>query len=107
MILPVALLREQPWTLAAPSLPVWGSLAGIGLLSTTLAYVLFFAIIRLAGGSNVMLVTLMIPPSAILLGVTLLGEPVGVEQLAGLVLIAAALLAIDGRLLRRGRAAEQ
>ena len=107
MILPVALLREQPWNLAAPSLPVWASLAGIGLLSTTLAYVLFFAIIRRAGGSNVMLVTLMIPPSAILLGVTILGEPVGVEQLAGLVLIAAALLAIDGRLLRRGRAAEQ
>ena len=103
MMLPVAALKERPWNLAAPSLAVWGSLAGIGLLSTTLAYVLFFAIIRRAGGSNVMLVTLMIPPSAILLGVTILDEPVSTEQIAGMALIAAALLTIDGRLLGRGR----
>lgn len=106
MILPFALLSEQPWNLAAPSLAVWASLAGIGILSTTLAYVLFFAIIRRAGGSNVMLVTLMIPPSAILLGVTILDEAMSTEQLAGMALIATALLTIDGRLLRHRRANE-
>ena len=84
---------------------VWGSLAGIGLLSTSVAYLIFFAIVRRAGGSNVMLVTLMIPPSAILLGVAILDEPVSAEQIGGLVLIAMALLTIDGRLLRRWRAA--
>ena len=100
IVLPLALLLERPWTLPAPPPEVWGALAGIGLLSTSLAYLLFFAILRRAGGSNVMLVTLMIPPSAVLLGVMFLGEKVGPGQLVGMALIAAALLAIDGRLLR-------
>ena len=103
--LPLALLLEQPWRLEVPPLAVWGSLAGVGLLSTSLAYLIFFAIVRRAGGSNVMLVTLMIPPSAILLGVAILDEPVSVEQFGGMALIATALLTIDGRLLRRRRAA--
>ncbi|MDE0406496.1 MAG: DMT family transporter [Alphaproteobacteria bacterium] len=100
IVLPLALLLERPWTLPAPPPEVWGALAGIGLLSTSLAYLLFFAILRRAGGSNVMLVTLMIPPSAVLLGVMFLGEEVGPGQLVGMALIAAALLAIDGRLPR-------
>lgn len=100
IVLPLALLLERPWTLPAPPPEVWGALAGIGLLSTSLAYLLFFAILRRAGGSNVMLVTLMIPPSAVLLGLMFLGEEVGPGQLVGMALIAAALLAIDGRLLR-------
>ena len=105
IILPLALLLEQPWRMEVPPLAVWGSLAGIGLLSTSVAYLIFFAIVRRAGGSNVMLVTLMIPPGAILLGVAILDEPVSAEQIGGLVLIAMALLTIDGRLLRRWRAA--
>ncbi|MCY3755327.1 MAG: DMT family transporter [Alphaproteobacteria bacterium] len=103
IVLPLALLLERPWTLPAPPPEVWGALAGIGLLSTSLAYLLFFAILRRAGGSNVMLVTLMIPPSAVLLGLMFLGEEVGPGQLVGMALIAAALLAIDGRLLRAQR----
>lgn len=100
IVLPLALALERPWRLPAPPPEVWGALAGIGLLSTSLAYLLFFAILRRAGGSNVMLVTLMIPPSAVLLGVVFLGEEVGPGQLVGMALIAAALLAIDGRLPR-------
>jgi len=100
IVLPLALLLERPWTLPAPPPEVWGALAGIGLLSTSLAYLLFFAIVRRAGGSNVMLVTLMIPPSAVLLGALFLGERVGSGQLLGMALIAGALLAIDGRLPR-------
>ena len=103
IVLPLALALERPWRLPAPPPEVWGALAGIGLLSTSLAYLLFFAIVRRAGGSNVMLVTLMIPPSAVLLGVLFLGEEVGPGQSIGMALIAAALLAIDGRLLRAVR----
>ncbi len=103
LVLPLALALERPWRLAAPPPEVWGALAGIGLLSTSVAYVLFFAIVRRAGGANVMLVTLMIPPSAVLLGVLFLREAVGAGQLLGMALVAAALLAIDGRLLRAFR----
>ena len=101
MLIPVALVLEQPWKLAMPSAEVWGSLVGIGLLSTTLAYLMFFAILKRAGGSNVMLVTLLVPPSAILLGVLILAEPVSIEQLLGTALIGLGLVAIDGRLIKR------
>jgi len=105
ILLPAAALIDRPWTLDAPSTTVWISLVAIGLVCTSLAYVMFFAILRRAGGSNVMLVTLLVPPSAIVLGVLFLAEPVSTEQLAGMALIALGLVAIDGRLLVRLRRA--
>jgi drug/metabolite transporter (DMT)-like permease len=101
VLVPAALILEQPWTLPVPSGVVWASLVGVGLLSTTLAYLMFFAILRRAGGSNVMLVTLLVPPSAVLLGFLFLNEIVTTEQLIGMALIGVGLVAIDGRLLRR------
>ena len=103
VLLLLVVTLEEPWRLAMPGPAVWGSLAGFGLLSTSVAYLLFFAIVRRAGGSNVMLVTLIIPPAAILLCVMVLSEPVTTVQLAGMAIIAMALLTIDGRLLRRWR----
>ncbi len=101
LLVPAAMILEQPWTLASPSLKIWGALIGVGLLSTTLAYLMFFAILKRAGGSNVMLVTLLVPPSAVLLGFLFLNEAVTLEQLIGMALIGLGLVAIDGRLLRR------
>ena len=101
VLVPAALILDQPWTLAPPSTLVWGSLIGVGLLSTTLAYLMFFAILKRAGGSNVMLVTLLVPPSAVVLGVLFLNEVVTTEQLIGMALIGLGLVAIDGRLLKR------
>ena len=101
MLLPLALIVDRPWTLPAPPAEVWAALVALGFFSTLVAYLLFFAVLRRAGGSNAMLVTLMVPPSAILLGVLVLGEAVSAGQLAGMVLIGLGLVAIDGRLLRR------
>jgi len=103
MLIPLALVFDQPWNLPMPPLEVWAALAGLGFFSTVIAYLLFFAVLRRAGGSNAMLVTLMVPPSAILLGVLVLGEPVSTEQLAGMVLVGLGLVAIDGRLPARLR----
>ncbi|MHC5233089.1 DMT family transporter [Brucella sp. LJL56] len=99
MLIPVALLVDHPWTLAAPSAAVWGALAGIALLSTALAYVLFFRILSTAGAVNLMLVTFLIPVSAILLGALFLGETLQIKHLIGMAMIAAGLAAIDGRLI--------
>lgn len=88
----------QPWTLPMPSLPTWLSLFGLGLLSTAVGYILFFQIIERSGPSTVMLVTLLIPVTAILLGRSLLGEGFSLHQIAGAAIIAAALAIIDGRL---------
>lgn len=100
MLLPVMLVVDRPWTLAVPSLTAWGAVIGIAALSTALAYILYFRILATAGATNLLLVTFLIPVSAILLGVAVLGEHLDPEQMVGMVLIAAGLAAIDGRLLR-------
>ena len=71
---------------------------GLALLSTALAYVLYFRILATAGATNLLLVTFLIPVSAIVLGVAVLGERLAPTQLAGMALIAVGLTAIDGRL---------
>ncbi|MFM2150396.1 MAG: hypothetical protein RLZZ187_2702 [Pseudomonadota bacterium] len=101
VLLPLALLVEQPWTLPAPSLAGWSALLGIGVLSTALAYVLYFRILAAAGATNLLLVTFLIPVSAILLGALVLGERLEPKHFAGMAMIGAGLALIDGRLPRR------
>jgi drug/metabolite transporter (DMT)-like permease len=71
----------------------------IALLSTALAFVVYFRILRVAGATNVMLVTLLVPVSAIFLGSAILGEALAPRHFVGLALIACGLMLIDGRLL--------
>ncbi len=83
---------------AAPDLPAMAAILGLALLSTAAAYILYFRILREAGPTNVLLVTLLVPASAILLGALFLGERLGALELAGMACIAAGLATIDGRL---------
>ena len=103
VLLPVALVVDRPWTLAIPNAPVWGAILGLAILSTSLAYVLYFRILASAGATNLLLVTFLIPLSAILLGGFVLGEHLDPRHYAGMALIGCGLAAIDGRLLRAGR----
>jgi drug/metabolite transporter (DMT)-like permease len=105
LILPLALVVAPPWLGASPSLGVWSALIGLALLSTALAYVIFFRILARAGATNLLLVTFLIPVSALLLGIAFLGETLTLHQLGGMALIGCGLAAIDGRLLRMLRAA--
>ena len=93
---------ERPWLLPAPSLRAWLALLGTAALSTALAYVVFFQILVRSGASNVMLVTLLIPVTAILLGHFFLGEPLAAREIVGALVIGGALLIVDGRVLRLG-----
>jgi len=99
-MLPAVLLVDRPWRLAAPGAAIWGALAGMALLSTALAYILYFRILARAGATNVLLVTFLIPVTALLLGVLVLGERLEPGEIAGMLLIFAGLALIDGRLLR-------
>jgi drug/metabolite transporter (DMT)-like permease len=101
MLLPVALLVEHPWRLAMPGFSVWAAVLGMAALSTALAYVLYFRILSTAGTTNLMLVTFLIPVSAILLGALLLGEQLDTKQFIGMALIGTALAAVDGRFMRK------
>ena len=99
LILPIMLLIERPWTLPAAPLPsVWLALAGLALLSTALAYVLYFRILAVAGATNLLLVTFLIPVTAILLGAMVLGERLQPRQFGGMALIGVGLAVIDGRI---------
>ena len=100
MLLPIALLVDRPWTLAMPGPGVIGAIAGLAVVSTALAYIIYFRILATAGATNTALVTLLIPVSAVLLGVGFLGEQLEIRHLVGMLLIGAGLAAIDGRPLR-------
>lgn len=101
LLLPALLVLAPPLALPAPSLAAAASLIALALLSTALAYRLYFRILDLAGPVNLLLVTLIIPVFAVTLGALLLGERLAAEHAAGMALIAAGLALIDGRVLRR------
>lgn len=102
MLAPVALavgdLAHLPTALAP-----WASVVILALVCSAFAYVLFFCLLERAGATNSLLVTLLVPPVAILLGALLLGERFGAAQIGGLALIAVGLAVIDGRLVSRRR----
>ena len=100
MLLPIMLLADRPWELAPPHMATWGAVLGVGLLSTALAYVLYFRILAVAGATNLLPVTFLIPISAILLGAFLLGETLLPRDFLGMALIGAGLALIDPRLPR-------
>jgi drug/metabolite transporter (DMT)-like permease len=99
VMLPLALIVDQPWTASLPSLQAIGAIVALGVVSSAFGYVLYFRLIDRAGATNALLVTLLVPPVAILLGALFLSEVIGVRDIAGLGLIALGLAAIDGRLL--------
>jgi len=95
---------ERPWQLPMPGASTWLAVLGLAALSTALAYIVFFQILRRSGATNVMLVTLLIPVTAILLGYFALGESISLREILGALVIGSALLLIDGRVLSFTRA---
>ena len=107
LLLPVMLVVDRPWTLAAPGPATAAALLGVAAISTAFAYVLYFRLLATAGATNLLLVTFLIPVSAIVLGIMFLGESLLPKHVFGMALIGAGLAAIDGRPLKalRGKAA--
>lgn len=103
LLAPMALWLERPFAAATPSAEALAAVLALAVLSTALAYAVFFRILATAGGGNVMLVTLLVPVSAIALGVAFLDEAIALRHLGGMALIAIGLLAIDGRALAWAR----
>lgn len=100
IMLPVAFAIDRPWTLSMPSARVIWAIVAMAVLSTTVGYLLYFTLLARAGAINVSLVTLLVPPSALLLGAVFLHERISGRDLLGLLFIASGLIAIDGRLPR-------
>ncbi len=97
VMLPLAHLIEGPLPLdLAPA--TWAAIAYYAVASTAVAYILYYRVLAAAGAGNLLLVTLMIPPIAILLGAWVRGETLPANAYLGLALLAAGLLILDGRL---------
>jgi len=98
VLIPLTALIDHPWTLPMPSAHAFEAWVGIAVFSTALAYIIYFRILAVAGATNLMLVTFLVPISALLLGVFVLGETITLRAIGGMTLIGMGLAAIDGRL---------
>ncbi|MEO9824950.1 MAG: DMT family transporter [Paracoccaceae bacterium] len=79
----------------------WVAIAYYAIAATALAYLLYYRILASSGAGNLLLVTLLIPPVAIILGRAVLNEAIPVEAYLGFALLALGLALIDGRLFAR------
>ena len=84
VMLPLALLIDQPWLAPLPSVGALGAILVLAVVCSALGYVLYFRLIDGAGATNALLVTLLVPPVAILLGWLLLNEAIAPRDFAGL-----------------------
>ncbi|MBD9372927.1 DMT family transporter [Rhizobium sp. ARZ01] len=101
VLLPLATVVDHPWNLPIPPLGVVLSVLALALVSTAYAYILFFRIMAVAGATNTSLVTLLVPPSAIIAGMLFLGEWLTLPGAAGIILVLLGLIVLDGRALKR------
>jgi drug/metabolite transporter (DMT)-like permease len=99
ILLPVMLVIDMPWRLPAPPAETWLAILALAIVCTSLAYILYFTILKRSGATNIVLVTFLVPVSAILLGITFLSESLDIHHLVGMATIALGLALIDGRLL--------
>ena len=99
MMFPLAVIIDSPWSLR-PSLEAVAAVFGIAIVSTAMAYLLYFRILAAAGATNVLLVTFLIPISALLLGVGVLGEVINVFEYIGMGCIFLGLMVVDERALK-------
>ena len=95
---PLAAVIDEPWQLNMPDWKPLVSIAAMGILSTAVAYLIFFKLVMRTGATAASLVTLMVPPSAMAMGALLLGEAITVMQIGGVALIAFGLALTDGRI---------
>ena len=101
LLLPVALWVDGNDHYANVPTQVWAAIISLAVFSTAAAYILYFKLLASAGATNILLVTLLVPVSAILLGWLFLKESLQTPHIIGMAMIALGLSAIDGRLWRR------
>ena len=101
LLLPIALWVDGNDPYANMPAQVWAAIISLAMFSTAAAYILYFKLLASAGATNILLVTLLVPVSAILLGWLFLEESLQTPHIIGMAMIALGLSAIDGRLWRR------
>jgi drug/metabolite transporter (DMT)-like permease len=100
LAMPLALIVDRPWMTAMPSQTAVAAVLAMGVFGSAFAALLYFTVLRRAGATNTLLVTLLLPLTPIILGTLFLGETFGPREMAGAALIGIALVILDGRLPR-------
>jgi len=100
IMLPIVVLFDPPIAPLDYATSTLLSVLGLAVICTAFAYILFFRILATGGATNLSLVTLIVPASAIVLGSVFLNEQLGLYEMLGLSLIAIGLLTTDGRIFR-------
>jgi len=77
---------------------VFGAFLIYAVFCTSLAYILYFALLKEAGAGNTMLVTIIIPPFSLLLDAFALGQWVKPHEMLGFGVIAIGLLVLGGKI---------
>ena len=104
VLVPVTLLDGRSWKIVETVSPTsWAAVIALGALSTGIGYLIYYRILARAGATNVLLVTFLIPVSAITLNVIIMGDVMGWNVIVGTVLLAIGLMSIDGRVFVRRR----
>lgn len=97
MMLPASILFEGPPTFDY-GWHVWAGLGHLALMSSAVAYLIYYRLISMAGAGNTGLVTLLVAPIAIFLGALFYGEALPLRAYLGFAVIALGLLILDGRI---------
>lgn len=100
-IAPLVFIVEAPWTLPMPGMTTVSALLGLSIISTSVAYFIYFNVLSRTSATNLLLVTFLVPISAVLLGTLVLGETLSSSQWLGMAIIGLSLLMIDGRVFNR------
>lgn len=103
ILIPLALLIDKPWLNSIPGPSTILAVIGLAVLSTAVAYLLYFRLLARVGAGNVSLVTMIIPFVAIILGSAVLGETIEIRELIAFGILILGLLTIDGRIFRHER----
>jgi drug/metabolite transporter (DMT)-like permease len=96
VLIPVAVLVEQPYRLPMPSWPAASSLLLLAVLSTALAFVLYYRAMEITNATTLSMIAYMVPIVATLLGVLVLHEQLGWHVYLGCVLIIGGVMAVNG-----------
>ncbi len=96
VMLPVTWWWDWPLT-AAPTPTAWASVAFLAFVGTAAAYVAFYTVIARTSATFASLVTYLLPPVGIALGVLVLGEVVGWEEIVGCTLIITGVAVVSSR----------
>lgn len=96
ILIPVVLIVDGMPTFALP-LQTIGALGYLSIIATAGAYLLYYRVLAAGGAGNLMLVTLVIPPVAILLGALVRGEALSGNAFLGFALLALGLWVMNRR----------